>query len=55
MDAVEWEEKTVQVALDTRVGQIPALSSVLTPAAEEEGLCSNSDCVFIGVVSDFYR
>ena len=55
MHAVEWKEKTAQVALDTWVGQIPALSSVLTPVAKEEGLCSNSDCVFIGVVSDFYR
>ena len=41
--------------LNTRVGQTSALSSVLMPAATEEGLCSNSDYVFIGVVSDFYR
>ena len=55
MHAVEWKEETAQGGLDTRVGQTPALSSVLMPAATEEGLCSNSDYVFIGVVSDFYR
>lgn len=49
------KEETAQVALDTRAGQTPARFSVLTPVATEEGLCSNSDYVFIGVVSDFYR
>ena len=49
------KKETAQGGLDTRVEQTPARFSVLTPGATEEGLCSNSDYVFIGVVSDFYR
>ena len=44
------KEETVQVALDTLVGQTPARFSVLTPAATEEGLCSNSNYIFTGFV-----
>ena len=43
------KEETAQGALDTRVGQTPARFSVLTPAATEEGLCSNSNYIFMNI------